>query len=133
MIISGTKIYCDNVDLLAECRSTNSLLLSNHGSIVADDLFLWRSFAKDLPTILKNIQHFHSTNERRMLFLSSEGVVVDFGQHDKYSTSAFLINVHSYLAYVRDGKLTKCSLRYLHTEPRCQGLSGLYLYSSKTS
>lgn len=32
MVLSGSKIYCNDVDLLAEAKSTNSLLLANHGS-----------------------------------------------------------------------------------------------------
>ena len=37
---------------------------------------------QDAPTIASNIQHFHSSDEHRMLFLSPEGVVVDFGPKD---------------------------------------------------
>lgn len=127
MVLSGSKLYCNDVGLLEECKSKDSLLLSNHGSridwmvgmfvgyskklaskscerirvgfvcealiqympligwyrkIVADDIFVSRSFKQDSTTIQSNIQEFHNANERRMLFLSPEGVVVDFGQKD---------------------------------------------------
>lgn len=32
MILSGTKVFVDNVDLLIESKTNNSLLLANHGS-----------------------------------------------------------------------------------------------------
>eukprot|EP00569_Conticribra_weissflogii_P015126 CAMPEP_0171409084 /NCGR_PEP_ID=MMETSP0880-20121228/23510_1 /TAXON_ID=67004 /ORGANISM="Thalassiosira weissflogii, Strain CCMP1336" /LENGTH=63 /DNA_ID=CAMNT_0011925483 /DNA_START=183 /DNA_END=371 /DNA_ORIENTATION=- len=32
MILSGTKIYCNDIELLVEAKSKNSLLLANHGS-----------------------------------------------------------------------------------------------------
>jgi len=128
MIFSGTKLYCNDIDLLIEAKaSESSLLLANHGSridwmvgmlvgfarnlggktcdcvrvgfvceatiqflpiigwyrnIVARDIFVWRSFLKDAPTIHKNIQDFIVAREKRMLFLSPEGVVVDFGPKD---------------------------------------------------
>mmetsp|Transcript_1001 Transcript_1001/g.1361 ORF Transcript_1001/g.1361 Transcript_1001/m.1361 type:complete len:200 (+) Transcript_1001:898-1497(+) len=128
MIFSGTKIYCNNLDLLIEAKaSESSLLLANHGSridwmvgmlvgfarnlggktcdcvrvgfvceamiqflpiigwyrkIVARDIFVWRSFKQDAPTIKMNIQDFIVAREKRMLFLSPEGVVVDFGTKD---------------------------------------------------
>jgi hypothetical protein len=50
--------------------------------IVANDIFVSRSFKQDAPTIQNNIEVFHNVNERRMLFLSPEGIVVDFGQRD---------------------------------------------------
>lgn len=33
MVVSGSNLYCNDVDLLAECKSKDSLLLSNHGSV----------------------------------------------------------------------------------------------------
>ena len=50
--------------------------------IVARDIFVWRSFKQDAPTIQRNIQDFIVVREKRMLFLSPEGVVVDFGPKD---------------------------------------------------
>eukprot|EP00804_Cyclotella_cryptica_P014781 CCRYP_020122-RA/>CCRYP_020122-RA protein AED:0.30 eAED:0.29 QI:0/1/0/1/1/0.5/2/0/400 len=127
MVFSGSKIYCNDIGLLEETKSKNSLLLSNHGSridwmvgmfvgfsrrlvvescerirvgfvcealiqfmpligwyrkLVCHDIFVWRSFHRDAPTIRGNILDFHSANEPRMLFLSPEGVVVDFGPKD---------------------------------------------------
>ena len=32
MVLSGTKVYIDNVDVLIEAKESNSLLLANHGS-----------------------------------------------------------------------------------------------------
>ena len=128
MVFSGTKLYCNDIDLLVEAKaSESSLLLSNHGSridwmvgmfvgfatnlggkacqgvrvgfvcealiqflpiigwyrkIVARDIFVWRSFKQDAPTIQRNIQDFIVVREKRMLFLSPEGVVVDYGPKD---------------------------------------------------
>jgi len=128
MVCSGTKLYCNDIQLLIECNQTNSLLLANHGSridwmvgmfvgfsrylanqtcerirvgfvceaiisfmpiigwyrkLVAHDIFVWRSFKQDAPTIKQNINEFHNSRERRMIFLSPEGVVVDFGEKDQ--------------------------------------------------
>eukprot|EP00986_Skeletonema_menzelii_P011377 scaffold5835_cov144-Skeletonema_menzelii.AAC.7 len=128
MVLSGTKLYCNDIDLLIEAKaSESSLLLANHGSridwmvgmfvgfakklggkkcdcvrvrvgfvceamiqflpiigwyrkIVARDIFVWRSFKHDAPTIESNIYEF--VREKRMLFLSPEGVVVDYGPKD---------------------------------------------------
>jgi len=33
MVVSGSKLYCNDVALLAECKYKDSLLLSNHGSV----------------------------------------------------------------------------------------------------
>ena len=32
MIFSGSKMYCDDAELMIESKAKNSLLLSNHGS-----------------------------------------------------------------------------------------------------
>ena len=128
MVLSGTKLYCNDIDLLIEAKaSESSLLLANHGSridwmvgmlvgfakklggkkshavrvgivceamiqflpiigwyrkIVARDIFVWRSFKHDAPTIETNIYEFNVVREKRMLFLSPEGVVVDYGPKD---------------------------------------------------
>ena len=50
--------------------------------IVCDDIFVWRSFDHDAPTINRNISRFHRVSEQRMLFLSPEGVVVDHSEKD---------------------------------------------------
>lgn len=118
LVFSGSKIYCNDVSLLEEAKSKNSLLLSNHGSridwmvgmfvgfsrrlstklcerirvgfvcealiqfmpligwyrkLVCHDIFVWRSFLRDGPTIMANIDDFHGEEENRMLFLSPEG------------------------------------------------------------
>jgi len=57
-------------------------LIGWYRKLVAKDIFVWRSFKQDSPTIKKNIDDFHTANENRMLFLSPEGVVVDFGPKD---------------------------------------------------
>ena len=125
LVLSGSKVYCNDVDLLVESKSTNSLLIANHGSrvdwmvgmfvgfarflagrtcnrirvgyvcealiqflplvgwyrrLVARDVFVWRSFKQDAPALIQNIRDFHQSDERRMLFLSPEGVVCDFDE-----------------------------------------------------
>lgn len=57
-------------------------LIGWYRKLVANDIFVWRSFKQDSSTIKQNIQDFHQARERRMLFLSPEGVVVDFGKND---------------------------------------------------
>ncbi len=125
MVLTGTKVYSENIDLLIEAKSNNSLLLANHGSridwmvgmfighlkelggvrcrvgfvcealiqfmpivgyyrkIICNDIFVWRSFEKDAPTINNNIRQFHRNGPDRMLFLSPEGVIVDHGTEDR--------------------------------------------------
>ena len=62
----------------------DKLLVTFHSDTsLPKDIFVWRSFKQDAPTITKNIQDYHNANERRMLFLSPEGVIVDFGEKDK--------------------------------------------------
>ena len=118
LVFSGSKVYCNDLALLEEAKSKNSLLLSNHGSridwmvgmfvgfsrrlsvkacerirvgfvcealiqfmpiigwyrkLVCHDIFVWRSFLRDGPTIVANINDFHNAEEARMLFLSPEG------------------------------------------------------------
>jgi 1-acyl-sn-glycerol-3-phosphate acyltransferase len=118
LVFSGSKVYCNDVSLLEEAKTSNSLLLSNHGSridwmvgmfvgfsrrlsakaserirvgfvcealiqfmpligwyrkLVCHDIFVWRSFARDAPTIKANIDDYHAAAEKRMLFLSPEG------------------------------------------------------------
>mmetsp|Transcript_12288 Transcript_12288/g.14297 ORF Transcript_12288/g.14297 Transcript_12288/m.14297 type:complete len:442 (-) Transcript_12288:77-1402(-) len=51
--------------------------------IICHDIFVWRSFDKDAPTIKKNIETFHDRQQDRMLFLSPEGVIVDHNDADK--------------------------------------------------
>jgi hypothetical protein len=122
LVFSGSKVYCNDVALLEEAKSKNSLLLSNHGSridwmigmfvgfsrclatkacerirvgfvcealiqfmpligwyrkLVCHDIFVWRSFLTDAPTIKANINDFHGAAEPRMLFLSPEGQIID--------------------------------------------------------
>jgi len=57
-------------------------LIGWYRKIVAQDIFVWRSFKQDAPTIKRNIEDFHNADEHRMIFLSPEGVVVDFGSKD---------------------------------------------------
>lgn len=57
-------------------------LIGWYRSIVCEDIFVWRSFEKDAPTIKENISKFHKAPQKRMLFLSPEGVVVDHGEKD---------------------------------------------------
>ena len=57
-------------------------LVGWYRKLVCHDIFVWRSFLRDAPTINRNIDDFQSADEKRMLFLSPEGVVVDFGPKD---------------------------------------------------
>jgi len=52
-------------------------------AMVCEDIFVRRSFLKDASTIAQNISVFHNADEKRMVFLSPEGVVVDFSERDK--------------------------------------------------
>jgi hypothetical protein len=127
MVYSGTRVYSNNMDIIFESKSRDSLLLANHGSridwmvamfighlkgvgnrvgercrvgfvcealiqfmpligwyrkLICDDIFVWRSIDKDAPTIKGSIKKFHEGSQKRMLFLSPEGVVVDHGVKD---------------------------------------------------
>jgi len=130
MILSGTVLHCDSMDLFEnQVKLKNSLMLANHGSridwmiamfvgyqktynkavkatrvrvgfvcervikympvigwyrnVVCEDVFVDRSFNVDKVNISSNLQDFHESNNERMLFLSPEGVVVDFGERDR--------------------------------------------------
>jgi len=129
LIFSGSKIYCDDLDLLIQARENNSILIANHGSridwmvamfcghnkvkgqsvmykarvgfvcesfikympiigwyraFICEDIFVDRSISSDAPVIKTNVQKFLKAKERRMTFLSPEGVVVDYGEMDKF-------------------------------------------------
>jgi len=51
--------------------------------LVCQDIFVSRSFVKDESTIKNNLKEFHQEAEKRMLFLSPEGVIVDHGEKDQ--------------------------------------------------
>jgi 1-acyl-sn-glycerol-3-phosphate acyltransferase len=48
-------------------------LIGWYRKLVCHDIFVWRSFVRDAPTIKANIGDFHAAAENRMLFLSPEG------------------------------------------------------------
>ena len=48
MMFSGTTLYVNDVDLLVECNSTNSLLLANHGSRIDWMVGMFVGFTKHL-------------------------------------------------------------------------------------
>ena len=128
LVFSGSKIYCNDIDLLVEAKSENSVLLANHGSridwmlamftghsklkqettefparvgficesilqympivgwyrkLVCDDIFVERSISKDELVLQNNVEKFHKCGQKRMLFFSPEGVVVDFSEREK--------------------------------------------------
>jgi len=58
-------------------------LIGWYRKLVCHDIFVWRSFKQDSPTIKNNIRDFHTADECRMLFLSPEGIVVDYGEKDR--------------------------------------------------
>ncbi|GMH70283.1 hypothetical protein TrRE_jg10717 [Triparma retinervis] len=57
-------------------------LIGWYRKIVCEDVFVDRSFKVDKINISANLNDFHDDNIERMLFLSPEGVVVDFGERD---------------------------------------------------
>ena len=75
---------CERVRVGFVCEAAIQFMpiIGWYRKIVAKDVFVWRSFKQDSSTIKQNIADYHSANERRMLFLSPEGIVVDFGQKD---------------------------------------------------
>lgn len=50
--------------------------------LVCEDCFVMRSFKQDKKRILDNVNGFHRTNTQRLVFLSPEGVVCDYGERD---------------------------------------------------
>jgi hypothetical protein len=75
---------CERVRVGFVCEALIQLMpiVGWYRKFVAQDIFVWRSFKQDAPTIQSNIQDFIAAREKRMLFLSPEGVVADFGQKD---------------------------------------------------
>jgi len=51
-------------------------------NFICEDVFVDRSFKIDKINISENLNSFHDTDVERMLYLSPEGVVVDFGERD---------------------------------------------------
>ena len=90
-------------------------LIGWYRKLVAKDIFVWRSFKQDAQIIKKNIQDFHSADERRTLFLSPEGVVVDFGPKDMeyiYACRKFCVdNSYKPFDYVLTPRYKVCSLK----------------------
>ena len=80
--LGGRTCDCMRVGFVCEATIQFLPIIGWYRNIVARDIFVWRSFLKDAPTIQKNIQDFIVAREKRMLFLSPEGVVVDFGPKD---------------------------------------------------
>jgi 1-acyl-sn-glycerol-3-phosphate acyltransferase len=52
-------------------------------NVICEDVFVDRSFKIDKINISTNLNSFHESNTERMLYLSPEGVVVDFGEVSK--------------------------------------------------
>lgn len=61
------------VGFVAEALIQFMPLVGWYRKLVCHDIFVWRSFLRDAPTIEANINDFHDANENRMLFLSPEG------------------------------------------------------------
>ncbi|EJK77217.1 hypothetical protein THAOC_00965, partial [Thalassiosira oceanica] len=80
--LAGRKCERVRVGFVCEALIQFMPLIGWYRRLVARDIFVWRSFKKDSPTIKENISEFHAAGEKRMLFLSPEGVVVDFSQKD---------------------------------------------------
>ncbi len=58
-------------------------LIGWYRKIVCEDVFVDRSFKIDKVNISQNLNDFHDTETERMLYLSPEGVVVDYGERDQ--------------------------------------------------
>jgi len=58
-------------------------LIGWYRKLVCEDVFVMRSFKQDAGTIKNNCNSFHDAKCKRILFLSPEGVVCDFGERDK--------------------------------------------------
>ena len=80
--LAGRKCERVRVGFVCEALIQFMPLIGTYRKLVARDIFVWRSFKQDAPTIEENISEFHAAGEKRMLFLSPEGVVVDFGPKD---------------------------------------------------
>ena len=82
-LFGGKACECVRVGFVCEALIQFLPIIGWYRKIVARDIFVWRSFKQDAPTIQRNIQDFIVVREKRMLFLSPEGVVVDFGPKDR--------------------------------------------------
>ena len=58
-------------------------LIGWYRRLVCEDVFVDRSFKIDSINIALNLNDFHKTQTERMLYLSPEGVVVDYGERDQ--------------------------------------------------
>jgi len=80
-LVSKTVTRC-RVGFVCEAIIQYMPFIGWYRKMICDDVFVSRSFQADGPIIKKNISHFHRSGCTRMLFLSPEGVVVDFGKRD---------------------------------------------------
>eukprot|EP00518_Triparma_eleuthera_P005762 CAMPEP_0182464438 /NCGR_PEP_ID=MMETSP1319-20130603/8646_1 /TAXON_ID=172717 /ORGANISM="Bolidomonas pacifica, Strain RCC208" /LENGTH=437 /DNA_ID=CAMNT_0024664081 /DNA_START=83 /DNA_END=1396 /DNA_ORIENTATION=- len=58
-------------------------LIGWYRKLICEDVFVMRSFKQDAATIRNNCNSFHDAKCKRLLFLSPEGVVCDFGPRDR--------------------------------------------------
>jgi 1-acyl-sn-glycerol-3-phosphate acyltransferase len=110
--ITGTR---QRVGFVCEGIIQYMPLIGWYRRLVCEDVFVMRSFKQDASTITSNCNSFHNTDCKRMLFLSPEGVVCDFGERDK-----------KYIAECRDfaRELGYSPFEYVLT-PRYKGLTCL--------
>lgn len=120
------SISCKRIRVGFVCEASIQFmpLIGWYRKIVADDIFVSRSFKQDALTIQENIEEFHNADERRMLFLSPEGAVVDFGQKDveyMYACRKFCLD-HGYqpLDYILTPRY-KGSMCLLQQVQKCSG------------
>lgn len=98
MICGHTKINCksktnynDNnatprrarVGFVCESMLQYMPIIGWYRALVCQDIFVRRSINKDASIITNNLTAFQKANTKRMLFLSPEGIVVDFSDQDK--------------------------------------------------
>ena len=74
--LGGKTCNCVRVGFVCEAMIQFLPIIGWYRRLVACDIFVWRSFKQDASTIQSNIQDFIAAREKRMLFLSPEGVVV---------------------------------------------------------
>ena len=80
----GNKICCrGRVGFVCEAPIQFMPIVGWYRKVICDDIFVWRSFEKDAPTIKSNINQFQQSETKRMLVLSPEGVIVDYSDKDK--------------------------------------------------
>jgi hypothetical protein len=77
-----TTMYCQRVAFVMEYFAMMMPIVGWWRYLV-EDMYVVRSFKQDQERLDQNIDGFHTSGVHRWLYLSPEGMIADFSEHDK--------------------------------------------------